>query len=481
MKLYFSFLFLLLFSVTFSQTNHLQNQIRDNLELMKKDIDSAFTQLQGLENEAVRNHNKIAKLEALNNEAYYYFIKADYGKAYNLANELKKEAEKIKNARLQALAMNRIGISLSFLEINDDAEEKLLEAQQFINSRDFEDKNLIKASNYQFLSDYYFNNDQFEKAVATIKKTFPEYEKIKDPEEKTNQLARGYSNLGIRFLTVDYDSARHYVNKSFAMQKTVALKNYNVANYSALGEIALGYEKYEEAVDYLKKAEELNTKVNVNYYWKTIYNFLQQSYKGIGDQKNHEKYKMLYLELQNETNESKLKGVNSIVQEVKNESKQQIEENRKKWYIGISIAVLSLALLRLMLLKLTRRYRTRNQEAEVIQKELEEKDRQIETLEVKISDLHQEVVELAKSNDPNFYARFLDLYPEFEKNLLKINPNLSISELQFSAFLKLNFSSKDIANYTFTSVRTVQNKKYRLRSKLGIPQETDTYVFFNAL
>jgi len=42
-------------------------------------------------------------------------------------------------------------------------------------------------------------------------------------------------------------------------------------------------------------------------------------------------------------------------------------------------------------------------------------------------------------------------------------------------------SSKDISTYTFTSIRTVQNKKYRIRTKLNIPKEQDTYIFFNNL
>ncbi|WP_396022226.1 helix-turn-helix transcriptional regulator [Chryseobacterium suipulveris] len=62
---------------------------------------------------------------------------------------------------------------------------------------------------------------------------------------------------------------------------------------------------------------------------------------------------------------------------------------------------------------------------------------------------------------------------------MQLDPKLSISELQFCALLKLNFASKEIANNTFTSIRTVQNKKYRIRSKLNIPNETDTYVLFN--
>ena len=128
-----------------------------------------------------------------------------------------------------------------------------------------------------------------------------------------------------------------------------------------------------------------------------------------------------------------------------------------------------------------RNFRRKQQETEEIEKELFVKEKQLENLETKVSDLLHEVMNLAKENSEKFYPRFLDLYPDFEKRLLGISPKLTKSELEFCALLKLNFSSKEIANFTFISVRTVQNKKYRLRSKLNIPNTTDTNVFFNAI
>ena len=134
-----------------------------------------------------------------------------------------------------------------------------------------------------------------------------------------------------------------------------------------------------------------------------------------------------------------------------------------------------------MLFRSSKNYKSKYTETAAIQEELQNKEKKIENLEIKMSDLHQEVTELARKNESNFYPRFLDLFPDFEKKLLEINPKLTNSELQFCALLKLNFSSKEIAANTFTAVRTVQNKKYRIRSKLNIPNETDTYVFFNSI
>ena len=93
----------------------------------------------------------------------------------------------------------------------------------------------------------------------------------------------------------------------------------------------------------------------------------------------------------------------------------------------------------------------------------------------------QEVTELAKKNDSSFLLKFKELFPEFIKSLLAINPDLENSELAFCAMLKLRFSSKEIADYTFVQHKSVQQKKYRIRKRLNIPGETDIYDFFENL
>jgi hypothetical protein len=60
-------------------------------------------------------------------------------------------------------------------------------------------------------------------------------------------------------------------------------------------------------------------------------------------------------------------------------------------------------------------------------------------------------------------TRFQEIYPEFCPRLLEINPRLGASELTFCAMIKLNFTSKEIAEYTFIQHKSVQQKKHRLR------------------
>ncbi|MGV0928501.1 helix-turn-helix transcriptional regulator [Empedobacter sp. ULE_I145] len=54
-----------------------------------------------------------------------------------------------------------------------------------------------------------------------------------------------------------------------------------------------------------------------------------------------------------------------------------------------------------------------------------------------------------------------------------MNPSIKSSELSFCAMLYLNYSTKDIAEITFVTVRAVQIRKNRLRKKYNIDSDID--------
>ncbi len=80
---------------------------------------------------------------------------------------------------------------------------------------------------------------------------------------------------------------------------------------------------------------------------------------------------------------------------------------------------------------------------------------------------------LAKTNNPAFLLLFSELYPDFINTLKILDPKVRSSELEFCAMAFLNFSTKNIASYTFVSTRAVQIRKNRLRKKFAIPSEID--------
>ncbi|MFZ4928306.1 helix-turn-helix transcriptional regulator [Chryseobacterium sp. Mn2064] len=108
---------------------------------------------------------------------------------------------------------------------------------------------------------------------------------------------------------------------------------------------------------------------------------------------------------------------------------------------------------------------------------LNEKANKIAELEKKLNISSLEVVEYAKNNDLLFWPKFQETYPHFLNKMLLTHPNIKISELILCAYIYLGFSSKEIADYTFKSLRTIENNRYNLRKKLNLSNEIDFAVW----
>jgi len=94
--------------------------------------------------------------------------------------------------------------------------------------------------------------------------------------------------------------------------------------------------------------------------------------------------------------------------------------------------------------------------------------------------------ELQKSQEDEiwkeFSHRFKEVHGEFYDTLLKKFPALTPNELKLCAFLRLNMSSKDIAELTGQRVSSLETARYRLRQKLGIANsEVNLITFLSSL
>src|SRR5690606_22027689 len=105
----------------------------------------------------------------------------------------------------------------------------------------------------------------------------------------------------------------------------------------------------------------------------------------------------------------------------------------------------------------------------------------IAALEKELNDPLTELLYLAKTNDPGFLPLFNEVYPGVIDNLIAMEPKLVQTELAFCAMIWLNFSTKEIARYTYVQPKSVQMKKHRLRKKLEIDSDQDLYVWFRKL
>jgi len=79
-----------------------------------------------------------------------------------------------------------------------------------------------------------------------------------------------------------------------------------------------------------------------------------------------------------------------------------------------------------------------------------------------------------------FEASFNRVHDDFFKRLMQQFPDLTPGDLRLAAYLKMNLSSKEIAPLLNISIRGIENKRYRLRKKLGLSEEANLTEFIMA-
>lgn len=77
-----------------------------------------------------------------------------------------------------------------------------------------------------------------------------------------------------------------------------------------------------------------------------------------------------------------------------------------------------------------------------------------------------------------FAVHFDSVHSNYLKQLKDYCPDLSTSELKLAAYLRLNLSTKEIAQLMNISVRGVETSRYRLRKKLGLNKEEANLIGF---
>jgi len=76
-----------------------------------------------------------------------------------------------------------------------------------------------------------------------------------------------------------------------------------------------------------------------------------------------------------------------------------------------------------------------------------------------------------------FQESFNQVHDDFFKRLMGAYSDLTPGDLRLAAYLKMNLSSKEIAPLLNISVRGVENKRYRLRKKIGLPEDANLTEF----
>lgn len=96
---------------------------------------------------------------------------------------------------------------------------------------------------------------------------------------------------------------------------------------------------------------------------------------------------------------------------------------------------------------------------------------------------HQRLLHLIDTNISSeedwqlFETNFNQVHEQFLKRLKKEFPDLTPGDLKLAAYLKMSLNSKEIAPLLNISLRSVENKRYRLRKKLNLAEDDNLTEF----
>ena len=275
------------------------------------------------------------------------------------------------------------------------------------------------------------------------------------------------------FNSKNIDSVEFYLKKA----ETYNLNDFNKATLN--NEWGKYYEEkkdYDKAILHYKHAEVLAKKINEMLILDNAYSGLYSIYQNIGNSEKAIDYshkKMLLKDsILNKQARSTEITINDIVRKKEKLIHQQFSKSQKLYFI---LGVLVLLILSFLAIKIYKNQKDKKKALNLI----EEKEQENHELKQKLNEAFEEVVKLAKENSPEFLTRFQEVYPDFYEKLINITPKLLNTELKLCAMLFLGFSTKDIAEYTFVTIKAAQHRKFRLRKKLSIPSDYDIIVWIN--
>lgn len=354
---------------------------------------------------------------------------------------------------------------------------------------------------------------RYEKAKSLLFEAVTFYKE----KQYNNDLAGAYDNIGWIYAQQDsLDIAEEYYNMAVEISKQYGETSLIGLNYRHLGELYNKKGEYRKALSYmedaLKIAEETGTRK------KKIGDLLEisKAYAGLGRYKKAYEYHTDYHKLHDEIlGEENIKKMNELEVQYQTEKKEKeliikqneiklLEERKQKAEnekIFLLISLIGATALAIAVVYGLRQKIKRNKiEHEKLDNDLAFKEKELTThalhlahknevlldLKAQLKELKSEspnsknyqkvinTINLDINNDSNweqFRTYFEDVHKDFNSKIMKNYPEVSTNDLRLMSLLKMNLSSKEIANILNISVEGVKKARYRLRKKLNLNTE----------
>ena len=450
-----------------SYNKFVELQIIESLKLSEKAL--LLSEETHYENGMMYSYLSIARAlqeVGLRKEALEYIEKVEDGEYFK------------KDAFLQAdtyWLRGRVASSQHLYSLEKEYHLKQLRASQ--NIADFKKRELSIVTAYFYLQNLYVKQNMPDSAIVY--------------QEQLEQRLIGNDSIGLFYkISLYADKASMYKSmKRFDEATELLEKSLRVAERSdshflfyplqIYGDLEMERGDSAKAISYYNRALRNSIDLNIDHQTmdlhKKISYLLLYDEATIGEAKHHLKeYNAISDSLERHNKMVSDLILSGIVK------KKEIALSKKTSlfvYIVGGLIILSILLVVFLILR-NRIHKRRLTRKNIL---IESTAGKIELLEEELeNNLFEEIIALAKSNSPEFLPLFEKGYPEFVTAMRDLNPTIRSSELYFCALAYLNFSTKDISEFTFVTIRAVQVRRNRLRKKYDIPSEVDFNEWFRS-
>jgi len=454
-----AFIFLSTGAVSQRAQDVLRKKVSDNKVVFLSNLDKAFSELNTLLKEAEQLQDSSSIITILDRRCRYFYAKEDVNNLITATEKLKNKAATFNNYNAQAMSHVYLAEAYSMNQLFDKAIVELDKALALIEKTEVRSiKDFLTRTNILISQANVFNDKgNPREAVKRYQIAIKGYERIKNPENIRAFQYVNYSNIASIYVQFDIDSAEYYVQRSMALEPGDKESSILTRNYYLLGKIYQEKKNNTAALKYFLKANTLKNQNKEVQDLKDLYGNISLIYKNLGKPDSAAFFQDKAQELEIRSLENKYKSLHKVI------SNKTEPQEKYSPFILISLGLATVFIIALLLYFLKTRKAHKD------------------TPETSLIETYDRLVHLAGKNDPAYLPSFEKAFPDFSEKLLHINPDLSLSEIEFCSLLKLNLSTKKIAQLKFIEPRTVQNKKHRIRKRLDIPSSTDLYNWFNKI
>lgn len=392
-----------------------------------------------------------------------YQTTEDHEKAKAIFEESIDHYKKIENYQSVAQALNYLADSKIKLNQLESAEVDLDSALSLSKKLEY-NANIARVYFNKGLLEY--NREAYPKAISELQTSLDLWKTIDSPYNEATSLyymGQAYEKQG------DLPQALTYFDKSLAIADQLEDPEILGKVYLAKAKTLEGLKKYEDALVYFKKNKAISDSIFTLNRSKAT-----QELKTIYETEKKEQQIALLEQEAKVSNLQKLLlggglGLTVLVFGVGFYGiRQKLKRNKaEKAKVDSELAFKKKELTThaLHLAKKNEVLESLKQKAEELKKEEASKNGYQQLIRTINFDLQDD------SNWKNFSHYFEQVHKDFNKNVKAKFPDITSNELRLLALMKMNLSSKEIANILNISQEGIKKARYRLRKKLNISTE----------